>query len=164
MHFFIPIAEVPIFLQSPKWRHFFEINVPRFVFYFRVLMYLYRLYLPYVIYISSLSLHKIIASLFFFNLKLSKKWSHITWPCTVQYTVHTFQAVETTNGWLLTDGWDAGVSKAVGEAVRHSQQLLWQGDGITELKNKFQCIGIMNWNATYNRSNLLNESVIKDHK
>ncbi len=62
------------------------------------------------------------------------------------------------NGWLLTDGWDAGVSKAVGEATRQSQQLIWQSTDSKDLQNKIHCIGICPWNSLHNKKCLINEN------
>lgn len=66
--------------------------------------------------------------------------------------------METTNGWLLTDGCDTGVARAIGKATRQSQSLMWQTSS-SNLRYTIQCIGIAAWSSVQNSLCLINEDV-----
>ena len=52
------------------------------------------------------------------------------------------QAAQTTHAWLITSGFDMGVMKAVGEAVKEGQSFNWDKMGMT---HSLRCIGIAPW-------------------
>ena len=58
------------------------------------------------------------------------------------------QAAKTTKAWLITSGFNMGVMKAVGQAVREGQAFLWDNDRMTHL---LRCIAIAPWGYVYNR-------------
>jgi hypothetical protein len=60
-----------------------------------------------------------------------------------------------TNGWILTQGTNEGVAKAIGDAVREGQIL--QYDEQHEIMRTIHCIGIAPWHLIRQRQQLINQ-------
>lgn len=64
------------------------------------------------------------------------------------HTVVNFQAAKTTSAWLISSGFNMGVMKAVGQAVRQGQSFCWDNDRMVHV---LRCIGIAPWGYVKNR-------------
>uniref|UniRef100_A0A914UQD5 TRPM SLOG domain-containing protein n=2 Tax=Plectus sambesii TaxID=2011161 RepID=A0A914UQD5_9BILA len=63
------------------------------------------------------------------------------------------KVIEMTNGWILSQGMNSGVSKAVGDAVREGQS--FQLDPSGEITRTIHCVGITPWNIIKGRDDLI---------
>ena len=55
------------------------------------------------------------------------------------------QAAQTTDAWILTSGFNAGVPKIVGQTMKESQTLKWLSQGADADDQVLNCIGITPW-------------------
>ena len=73
----------------------------------------------------------------------------------MQYMLYVIsQASQTTNAWLITSGFNMGVMKEVGLAVREGQSFEWYKD---RFAHGLRCIGIAPWGYVKGRH------VLTDH-
>jgi len=68
-----------------------------------------------------------------------------------QLCVSTHQAAKTTSAWLITSGFNMGVMKSVGQAVRQGQSFCWDNDRMVHV---LRCIGIAPWGYVKDRKAL----------
>ena len=65
-----------------------------------------------------------------------------------------FQTAKTTSAWLITSGFNMGVMKAVGQAVRQGQSFCWDNERMAHV---LRCIGIAPWGYVMDRKKLESE-------
>ena len=68
-----------------------------------------------------------------------------------QLIIIIFQAAKTTSAWLISSGFNMGVMKAVGQAVRQGQSFCWDNNRMAHV---LRCIGIAPWGYVKNRRHL----------
>jgi hypothetical protein len=71
------------------------------------------------------------------------------------YIFILLQAAKTTSAWLISSGFNMGVMKAVGQAVRQGQSFCWDNDRMVHV---LRCIGIAPWGYVKNRHVLESEN------
>uniref|UniRef100_A0A914X0S4 TRPM SLOG domain-containing protein n=1 Tax=Plectus sambesii TaxID=2011161 RepID=A0A914X0S4_9BILA len=63
------------------------------------------------------------------------------------------KVMDMTNGWILSQGMNSGLSKAIGDAVREGQSFQLDPNG--EITRAIHCIGIAPWNMIKGREGLI---------
>ncbi|XP_053406588.1 transient receptor potential cation channel subfamily M member-like 2 [Mercenaria mercenaria] len=64
------------------------------------------------------------------------------------FSTGLIKAAKTTSAWLISSGFNMGVMKAVGQAVRQGQSFCWDNDRMVHV---LRCIGIAPWGYVKNR-------------
>lgn len=64
------------------------------------------------------------------------------------FSTGLIKAAKTTSAWLISSGFNMGVMKAVGQAVRMGQSFCWDNDRMVHV---LRCIGIAPWGYVKNR-------------